>query len=85
MAYNETLRKESHVQEPRCPGQARQHQERGIPATTVIETVDPEKIAQIATEFTIKTIGAVGAVIAANKVMSTICEIAVVAAKAKLK
>lgn len=55
------------------------------PATTVIETVDPEKIAQIATEFTIKTIGAVGAVIAANKVMSTICEIAVVAAKAKLK
>jgi hypothetical protein len=50
-----------------------------------VKTVDPHQIAQIATEYTIKTIGAVGAVIAANRVLNTICEIAVVAAKAKIK
>jgi hypothetical protein len=49
------------------------------------KTVDPTQIAEIATEYTIKTIGAIGAVFAANKVLSTICEIAVVAAKAKIK
>lgn len=53
--------------------------------TVEIKTVDPEQIAQIATDYTVKTIGAIGAVIAANKVLSTVCEIAVVAAKAKLK
>ena len=47
--------------------------------------VDPEKIAQIATEFAAKTIGAVGVVIAANRVLNTICDIAIIAAKAKLK
>jgi len=50
-----------------------------------VETMDPEQIAQIATEFTIKTIGALGAVIAANRILSTACEIAVIAAKAKFK
>jgi hypothetical protein len=50
-----------------------------------VKTVDPEEIAKIATEYTVKTIGAIGAVIAANKVMNTICEIAVIAAKAKFK
>ena len=53
--------------------------------TTEVKTVDPEQIAKIATDYTIKTIGTVGAVIAANKVLNTICEIAVVAAKAKIK
>jgi len=52
---------------------------------TEVVSVDPEQITKIATEFTVKTIGAVGAVIAGHKVLSTICEIAVVAAKAKLK
>jgi hypothetical protein len=57
------------------------------PTTPVpeIPTVDPEQIAQIATEFAVKTIGAIGVAIAANRVLGTICEIAVVAAKAKLK
>lgn len=59
------------------------------PSTTAptadTSSMDPEQIAQIATEFTVKTIGAIGAVIAGHKVLSTICEIAVVAAKAKIK
>lgn len=50
-----------------------------------VKIVDPAQIAEITTEYTIKTIGAIGAVIAVNKVLSTICEIAVVAAKAKIK
>jgi hypothetical protein len=59
-------------------------------AESVIEntpdkTVDPAEIAQIATEFTVKTVGAIGIAIAANKVLATICDIAVIAAKAKIK
>lgn len=54
------------------------------PTTEVIST-NPEEIAQIATEFAVKTIGAVGAVIAGHKILSTICDIAVIAAKAKFK
>lgn len=50
-----------------------------------VNVVNPAEIAQIATEFTVKTIGAIGAVIAANKVLTTVCDIAVLAAKAKLK
>lgn len=50
-----------------------------------VNTVDPAEIAQIATEFTLKTIGAVGAVIAANKLLTAICDVAVIAAKAKIK
>lgn len=53
--------------------------------TTETISVDPEQIAKIATEYTVKAIGAVGAVIAANKALNTICEIAVIAAKAKFK
>jgi len=49
------------------------------------EPVDYAKIAEIATEFTIKTVTAVGAVIAANKLLTTICDIAKIAAQAKLK
>lgn len=58
--------------------------ENGIDAPDVM-VVDPEEIAEIATEYTIKTITVVGAAIAANRVLKTICEIAVVAAQAKLK
>lgn len=53
--------------------------------TTEVKTVDPAQIAQIATEYTVKTIGTIGAVIAANKVLNTICEVAVITAKAKIK
>jgi hypothetical protein len=52
---------------------------------TPVEPVNYEKIAQIATEYTVKTIGAIGAVIAANKVLTAACDIAVIAAKAKIK
>lgn len=48
-------------------------------------TVDPEALAKIATEYTIKTVGAIGTVIIANKVLGTICDIAVIAAKAKFR
>ena len=47
--------------------------------------VDPSEIAQIATEYTLKTVGAIGAVIAANRLLTAICDIAVLAAKAKIK
>jgi hypothetical protein len=50
-----------------------------------VETMDYETIAKIATEYTVKTIGAIGAVIAANKVLTAACDIAVIAAKAKIK
>lgn len=55
--------------------------------TPVVETltVDPEQIAKIATEYTVKAIGAIGIVFAANRVLTTACEIAVVVAKAKFK
>ena len=52
---------------------------------TPIEPVDYGAIAKIATDYAVKTIGAIGAVIAANKVLSTACDIAVIAAKAKIK
>lgn len=41
----------------------------------------PQEIADLA----MKTIGAVGVAIAANRVLTTICDIAVIAAKAKFK
>lgn len=53
--------------------------------TPEIKIVDPTEIAEISTEFALKTIGAIGAVIAANKIINTVCEIAIVAAKAKIK
>lgn len=48
-------------------------------------TADPETIGKIATDFAVKTIGAVGVVFAANRLLSTACEIAVTVTKAKLK
>lgn len=53
--------------------------------TIPAEPVDYVKIAEIATDFTVKTVAAVGAVIAANKVLTTVCDIAKIAAQAKLK
>lgn len=50
-----------------------------------IKTVDPTEIAQIAVEATIKIATVVGGVIAANRAFKTICEVAVIAAKAKIK
>ncbi len=47
--------------------------------------VEPAEIAQIIADTTIKTVTVVGGVIAANRVLKTICEVAVVAAKAKIK
>lgn len=52
---------------------------------TEVRTVDPAQIAEIATGFAVKTIGTVGAVIAANKILNTICEVAIITAKAKIK
>jgi hypothetical protein len=47
--------------------------------------VDPAEITQIITEATIKTVTIVGGVVAANRVLKTICEVVVIAAKAKIK
>jgi len=60
------------------------NQEEESPGVEVL-TANPEEIAQIATDFAVKTIVAVGAVFAANRLLSTACEIAVVVTKAKLK
>jgi hypothetical protein len=60
-------------------------QEAEAPATVETLTVDPEQIAKIATEYTVKAIGAVGLAFAANRLLSTACEIAVVVVKAKCK
>lgn len=56
-----------------------------VAENTPVMPVDPAEIAQIATEYTLKTIGAIGAVIVANRLLSTICDISVIAAKAKFK
>lgn len=53
--------------------------------TPEITVVDPEQIGKIAKDYTMLTVGAIGAAVAANKIVNTICEIAVLAAKAKLK
>jgi hypothetical protein len=53
--------------------------------STPVNPVDYAAIAKIATDYTVKTIGAIGAVIAANKVLTAACDIAVIAAKAKIK
>ena len=42
---------------------------------TEIDTVDPETIAKMATEFAVKTIVTVGAVFAATVVLKTVCTI----------
>lgn len=50
-----------------------------------VMTVDPAEIAQIAVESTIKIATVVGGVIAANRVLKTVCEVVVITAKAKIK
>jgi hypothetical protein len=50
-----------------------------------VKTVDPEEIAMIVTEYAVRTVTAIGVVIAANRVLSTICEVAIISAKAKIK
>lgn len=54
------------------------------PTTEVVST-NPDEIIQIITESAVKTIGAIGVVIAGHKILSTVCDIAVIATKAKLK
>jgi hypothetical protein len=53
-----------------------------VPSTEVVST-NPDEIAQIITESAVKIIGAAGAVAVGYKVLSTVCDIAVIAAKAK--
>lgn len=53
--------------------------------TTEVVSTNPEEIAQIITESAVKILGVAGAVIAGHKILSTVCDIAVIAAKAKLK
>lgn len=52
---------------------------------TEVDFVDPEQLARIATDYTIKTIGALGVAIAANRVLKTICEVVLITAHAKIK
>jgi hypothetical protein len=44
---------------------------------------DPQEIAQIATDAAVKVVGAVGVVAVGYKIVSTVCDIAKIAAKAK--
>jgi hypothetical protein len=53
--------------------------------TITVKSVDYAKIAEIATESTVKIVKIAGAAFAANKVLTTVCEIAKIAAQAKLK
>jgi hypothetical protein len=55
------------------------------PDSIEVRTVDPAEIAQIIADTTIKTVTVIGGVIAANRVLKTVCEVAVIAAKAKIK
>lgn len=55
------------------------------PGTDTVKSVDYVKIAEIATDSAVKIVAVTGAAIAANKVLTTICDIAKIAAQAKLK
>lgn len=55
------------------------------PDTVEIVPVDPAEIAQIATESAVKILIVAGGVVAANRVLKTICEVAVIVTKAKIK
>jgi hypothetical protein len=55
------------------------------PNTEDVETIDPVELAQLLGEVAVKTVGGITAIIAANKILNTICEVTVIAAKAKLK
>ncbi len=54
-----------------------------IPSAEVVST-NPDEIAQIITESAVKIIGAAGVVAVGYKLFTTACDIAVIAAKAKL-
>lgn len=53
------------------------------PDPTETISTDPNEIAQIVTDSAVKVVGAVGAVAVGYKIVSTVCEIAKIAAKAK--
>lgn len=55
------------------------------PDETDLETVDPIELAQTFGEIAVKTVGGITAIIAANKILNTICEVTVIVAKAKIK
>lgn len=55
------------------------------PDAVEVKVVDPAEIAQIIADATIKTVTVIGGVVAANRVLRTVCEIAVVTVKAKIK
>jgi hypothetical protein len=55
------------------------------PDETDLETVDPIELAQMLGGIAVKTVGGITAIIAANKILNTICEVSVIAAKAKIK
>lgn len=50
-----------------------------------VEPVDFATVAEIVAEHAVKTAVVIGGVVAANRVLKTICDITVIAAKAKLK
>lgn len=50
-----------------------------------VMNVNPKEIAEIATDTMLKAVVVIGGVVAANRVLKTICEIAVITAKAKIK
>lgn len=53
-------------------------------ATPESTPVDTEEIAKIATDAAVKIIGAIGIAFAANRILTSVCEVAVHVAKAKL-
>ena len=55
------------------------------PGIVTVKSVDYAKIAEIATNSTVQIVKVAGVAIAANKVLTTVCEIAKIAAQAKLK
>lgn len=55
------------------------------PEDIEVKTVDPAQIAEIVVEAATKTAIVIGGVVAANRVLKTICEVAVVVTKAKIK
>lgn len=55
------------------------------PENGIVMSMEPKEIAEIATETVFKTVAMIGGVVAANRVLKTLCEIAVITAKAKIK
>lgn len=55
------------------------------PEDVEVMTVDPAEIAKIIADHTITITVVIGGVVAANRILKTLCDVAVVAAKAKIK